>query len=544
MNEAGHTSSMTEKIYCCEDPSESGDGQSRLEIVLPLVVYLAATVILFPWYQYVINNDGVSYLSIARKYATADWEHAVNGYWGPLLSWLVAPFIRVGVDPMVGVRLVNIAAGLGALLLTIRLMRLYGLSRAVRIALLVALVPMCVSYALGLATPDLLITTLLLGYFIIIFDERYPRTVTHGVACGLLGGLSYLSKSYALPFFGAHFALASVLHYIRHRDRRIRRRVIQATVSGLAMFAFIAGMWIVVISAKYGHFTFSTSGTYNLALIGPDSKGHPHDYQGFIPPPNDAAISAWEDPTYTPMSGWRTFASWRNVRHRALSFVRTCARTVSILGLFSPVALVLVVVQLVIVLRRPGDTLLRGTWGWLLWTLLLYCGGYCLVLVEARYLWPCAILLLIIGGSVFERWRSTAVTAGGGRTIGLALLALSFLILPAQHLKANFNRRRAEHDMARAMSEYVPAGSAIASSPGSWASAHILSYHLGARYYGAARADWSAVELAEELQQRGIRYYLVWLGEPDAVKAPAGFARRDVSDVDEVTLYESVSSGP
>ncbi len=40
--------------------------------------------------RFYIDPDGVNYLDIAQAYARHDWVHAINGYWSPLYSWLLA----------------------------------------------------------------------------------------------------------------------------------------------------------------------------------------------------------------------------------------------------------------------------------------------------------------------------------------------------------------------------------------------------------------------------------------------------------------------
>ena len=45
--------------------------------------------------RFYIEPDGVNYLDIAREYLRHDWKHAINAYWSPLLSWLLALAIRI-----------------------------------------------------------------------------------------------------------------------------------------------------------------------------------------------------------------------------------------------------------------------------------------------------------------------------------------------------------------------------------------------------------------------------------------------------------------
>src|SRR4030095_562448 len=37
-----------------------------------------------------MGPDGVSYLDVADKYLQRDWAWAINGYWSPLYSWIIA----------------------------------------------------------------------------------------------------------------------------------------------------------------------------------------------------------------------------------------------------------------------------------------------------------------------------------------------------------------------------------------------------------------------------------------------------------------------
>src|SRR5437667_8786311 len=39
--------------------------------------------------------DGAAYIDIASAYARGDWAHALNAYWSPLYSWLLALALRL-----------------------------------------------------------------------------------------------------------------------------------------------------------------------------------------------------------------------------------------------------------------------------------------------------------------------------------------------------------------------------------------------------------------------------------------------------------------
>src|SRR5437867_7566358 len=40
--------------------------------------------------RYWMNPDGISYLDLADSYAHGSWATALNAYWSPLYSWLLA----------------------------------------------------------------------------------------------------------------------------------------------------------------------------------------------------------------------------------------------------------------------------------------------------------------------------------------------------------------------------------------------------------------------------------------------------------------------
>src|SRR5262249_12817904 len=49
--------------------------------------------------RFYIEPDGVSYIEIAHAYIQRDFAHAVNAYWSPLYSWLLALVISLGHVP-------------------------------------------------------------------------------------------------------------------------------------------------------------------------------------------------------------------------------------------------------------------------------------------------------------------------------------------------------------------------------------------------------------------------------------------------------------
>ena len=66
---------------------------------LILIIYVTIGLFLLVYYQYQINPDGVGYIHIAEEYMGGNFYGSVNAYWGPLLSWLLMPFLYFNQSP-------------------------------------------------------------------------------------------------------------------------------------------------------------------------------------------------------------------------------------------------------------------------------------------------------------------------------------------------------------------------------------------------------------------------------------------------------------
>ncbi len=97
--------------------------------------------------------------------------------------------------------------------------------------------------------------------------------------------MAYLAKSYGLPFFLAHFTLATVFHGLT--TKAPRTQVFKAWVLGLAAFLAVAGPWIAILSCKYQKVTFSTAGSINYAIAGPKDVYRNHSKALRVPRPVD-----------------------------------------------------------------------------------------------------------------------------------------------------------------------------------------------------------------------------------------------------------------
>ncbi len=134
------------------------------DLILILALYSILSVLLLNSYRYVITADGISYIGVARNYLTLNWSDAINGYWAPLFSWLLIPFLlfnKTALYALLSAKILSLIVGFFTIIGVERLSRKMGIERVFRVVLLFSMIPIVLSFALTFVTPDLLVTCLL-----------------------------------------------------------------------------------------------------------------------------------------------------------------------------------------------------------------------------------------------------------------------------------------------------------------------------------------------------------------------------------------------
>ena len=263
-----------------------------------------------------LNTDAVAYLRLAGYYAEGRWDLAVSGYWGPLLSWLMVPFFKLGVSPLGAARSVMVLsalvflAGSGAFLCRLGLPRIWT-----RVGLgLVAVAS--VGWSVENISPDLLQGGLVLFALASLLDsEAAPGGFWK---TGLWFGVAYLAKAIALPLALALITITCVASGWRRRDAGF---ALGRWGAALAVFFLVAGPWIAILSVKYGRPTFSTTARIAHALVGPGNSDHHHPIGRTFHTPAPGRVTTWEDPSGMDYPYWSPFESAAAFDHQ-LAVVR------------------------------------------------------------------------------------------------------------------------------------------------------------------------------------------------------------------------------
>ncbi|HUW84733.1 MAG TPA: hypothetical protein VMZ31_18270 [Phycisphaerae bacterium] len=492
-----------------------------------LGVLLAAYLVLAGWLAWhnrdQINTDGVSYIMVARHYADGDWRLAVNGYWGPLLSWLLVPACRAGWDPLHAARLILVLVGGGLVTGVWYLCRRFDLVGVWRWATTAIAALMVAVYSTQLVTPDLMVAALLLGYLLLVTSDGLLARRLWALSCGLVGGLLYWTKAYGLPFFAVHFTVMVVLHALAGPRRAGWKTALSAWACGVAGCAVLAVPWIVALSTRYGYPTFSNSGRIAHSLIGPGKscRQQPCD-EGLWSPP-EGRMAMWEDPSDLPYVFWSPLQSWAHLRCQVWN-MRVGATVIAEVLLkrdtfcLRLAALGLLPVLIWPVRRRSGDSL---RYLWLTATIGIYVAGYLMVCnLDSRFYWPVTILLMMLvmhlllrlGGALASQSDSIwSCRARSAVMIGVAVVSLAVPV--GKEIVSELRSARPGAGIRRTAAVLREAGCVGPLASTEYESGLHVAYHLDASYLGKPVAS-SVDVLAEELARAGARSLLVWGDSP------------------------------
>lgn len=501
-----------------------------------LALYVVAAASLLPLYRYHLNNDAVSYLSLAAKEARGDGLLAINSYWSPLFPWLLSLFIRAGFDGLLAARILAIITGAIILLLLPSFFGLFPMRRELRNTTTITAALLLLAWAMDIISPDLLLVLWLLLYFRICADARLSGRWWWGTVCGVLGGLLYLTKSVGLPFFLVHFTVLCAGEWLRAVNRT---RTIGQFLAGIVVCSVIATPWIVMISAKKGTWTFGESARVIHASYHPLLNGRfPIYTQGLLPPPDSSATSMWDDPTTVPRIDWSPFESPARFRDQIKIIALNAAQLVEYL--FSSFWLLFITLGSALVLsisRRHGTPDRRVVRIYLLTVFILF-GAYLPIVVDTRYFWGPVVLSLLLAASllsgIIERWNPSRQE----RKLTLVLFLLSFAAMPLWNLVLIANDGRATHLTAERLATLEPlAGKRIAAD--NWKMGLYLSHFLGASYFGQPRNPQDVSALESELLRYRIEYYLAYKNPPVGLKA---YREVPAPDVESPRLLKRVNT--
>jgi hypothetical protein len=408
--------------------------------------------ILQAWsYRFFIEPDGVNYLDIASAYLRHDWAAAINGYWSPLYSWLLAAILGT-VHPSAYwestfLHLLNFISYLVALRCFEFFFRRLLVLVATRypntvdgqglpewawwiIGYTSFLLAALRLITLGMDTPDIVLAAFLFLSTGMVVDLAHRRcSVLSYTLLGVVLATAYFAKSVMFPMsfvfmFTAAFSGAS--------GKRPEPRVLAT----LAAFALVSWPFVGAISRAKGHLTFGETGkvaylnevkpsTIASPVVASQNSEAPAGLsrQLFTEPavyeygsvPLSGTFPPWYDPSYWYTGTAVPFDSVQQVR-AAIRGITNYLRILSVEKEWIAGWLVLALFA-----GAWRETLKRWFELWFLWfPAVVMLALYALVLVEPRYV-GAAMAVTWIALFCALPWRQIGATPRLGVAVVLAI---------------------------------------------------------------------------------------------------------------------------
>lgn len=470
-----------------------------------------------------LTADSMLYFSIAEKYLSGDFQNAINGYWGPLLAWLLIPFLYFGTSDVFAINALNLILGVltiaGVWILSFR----FEMIEKIRCIVLISFLPIVLKFSL-VQPMDFLLVCVLVYYLGIVFDRNYPKKISSGLTSGLLGALAYFSKAYAFPFFIVHFFIINIFQYFKAGLKEDRKKVLRNSLAGFILFFLISGAWIMIISDKYGHFTFSTMRETNFNAPGPEVVGGGLEFgvpvftEGFFEPPNETAFVIWEDPSYLRGKPWSAWQSRTHFKHFIKLTLKNIAEGLKIFESFSSFSLFIIVAYILLLIAGSPKELFSSIHIINpLFTLGLFTGGYILFHFEPRYVWLSNVLLLLMGGHLLSMlFQQSFFESNARKNMLLVFFLISFVFAPSKFIiqTGNYSTDQEMYGLSNELKQYNVFGNfasnRLTEGHAPWHKTFRLAYWLKSTYYGQRGEKVSDSELLNEFEKYNIDYYFIW----------------------------------
>jgi hypothetical protein len=249
-----------------------------------ITIWLLAIVLgfFYAWanHHYLTNSDAMSYLDVAEAYLRRDWHAAVNAYWSPLYSWLIAlallivrpsPYWKFAVLHLVNFAIYLFALSCFSFLIREMLRRHRSQSAEILAAGLVTLPDwalLTLGYSLFIwsslllitvpvESPDMLVASFVyLATGIVLRIRRRPSDWLPFFLLGMVLGFGYLGKSIMLPM-ALVFVISGILAIGSWR------RALSRVSITVALFLLLAGPFVFAISRSKDRLTTGESGRLN-----------------------------------------------------------------------------------------------------------------------------------------------------------------------------------------------------------------------------------------------------------------------------------------
>ncbi len=462
-----------------------------------LPISVASFTILFvlcwPLYKYIFDVDSIGYAAVAQHYVNGNFRLAVNGFWNPLHSWLVVPFLKMGITVEYAFKITCGLISIGSLAVLESLLHKFELTERTKTLIQLTAVPLFLHYAYYELAADVLFVLIMLLYFNLYKSALFFTSITRNVFAGLLGALLYFSKSYGFPFFLFHF---TVIHLLLNKEKK---KTIVPYLAGIISFFVITFPWLIALHWKYGEWMIAF-GKYNAHWNFSDK---PLPGPVIHPPPYEGSAAVWEDPWHVRSNNLENVPLLKILFHQLRTIVFNTQQLLKCFHELSFLAPAILVLTAVFIFAKKNDNSL-----FLLIAMLTLPAGYLLLHVETRFIWVLSFIFLIAGAGYVERLLSKLQPVRWLGNLLWLIFFCSFLLYPIDKLKDAAFTQKELYTAAQILKQQNITGSFTSNTM--VGECMVIAWHGKMSYYRIVKPTSSSDELLTEINKIGIRHYFYY----------------------------------
>lgn len=461
--------------------------------VLPfsILIYLLLFIFLWQYYQYVFDVDGVGYSIVAEHFSNGNWFRAINGFWSPLHSWLVAPFLKSKIAVRDVFFISNAFISLVILVLINCLQIRLGVNSRYKLPTLLSAVVLLLHFSFFELAADILLIPFLLAYILMFLKDDFFLKKKYHFFCAIIIGFAYLAKTYALPFLVTIHGLFFSYHYCKTRDVQWSNLLVFL----LTLTAFCMP-WVLIISNKYQIFTIGNSSSLNQSWF----LGEPVNKNSFFRYPHYSdSVGWWEDPYYMQGEFVNMFSSFGHFIKQIRVFFYNIFLFLNVLMECSAFSITILLGLLFRSIYQKNIIFTK-----LSIFIIFFPAGYLLTFIEGRYVWIYNLLFLIIGVVFLQEVIEKYVIKRKWEIVILSLFFGSFLFKPIDAMKdtAIHDRGKDCYEIAEFLKKNTKALNFTSNTRSS--EGQVIGYLSKRRFFHLNQSAYTYKRFKDEMKKSGI----------------------------------------
>lgn len=483
-------------------------------LFLSITIYTALFFLMFPGYRYVIDPDATGYLAVAERLAAGDSFNAINGLWSPLGSWLLVPFIKVGLDGVITVKFLNGLYGLISLCAFYFLIKKLKISFSVAIGLVSSSIFLILYFVFLRLFGDLLQAMFLLLYLNVICGRGFYSNYKAIILAAFLGGIGFYAKAFSFYFTISHLVLLLLILEKKAQGRYLSVGGIKKIVLAIVTLVIMVLPWAIALHNKYGGFMLSRTGAFNMTWS--LSKAFVQPRVVFFPPPYTDGYSIWEDLSYWPYTNITPFTNIKLFIFQVKLIFANALEIVSVLNNFTFFLIAIIITGVFLYFSKARLFFEHLNNAVLLSFILVWPLGFLLLHVEARFFWIEVMAALLLSGVLLTYIHEKGLLRKRIFVPLMITVLASFTIFPLTQLKAEWGAGKNIFEMAGEFKKNGLGGNLISGYRDSdeMSTTVVLNYLIKGKFFGPFVSDYSTEEIDAGIVRYKIDNYIQFYNSP------------------------------